>query len=353
MKKLLSIMVVTSILFVSLFQGLVAFAVVAPPTLSANLVAVPSDDPVNTHFWRIDNSSNVDIEFDYTIHGSGVRSERMTVQAAPAGGRTTVYFQTSTSNFASRTCIADFYYQGTKFSSKTKASNNTVNVSTAVYPEDAGTISQVGPVAYNSQITVLAEANEGYRFVRFEGDQPDENGKITVTKKVDVKAIFEPISTDKVAITVAIPRRMSVRLENGTILKNGDKFNMPKFGTVKFQMCTNNWDTDTYTDDGQGIAGTKVFEYTHFKGKDLFLRVNTNKYFMAVRFSFAKGNYNKQTGINQVLSTPLESLSVNLPLGSTITADAYIALGKVNTTNLFVETAADKTISYTDYIWQD
>ena len=122
--------------------------------------------------------------------------------------------------------------------------------------------------------------------------------------------IFPGEDVEMTEIAAVIPKRMSVRLQDGT--KNGDKFQMPVGGTIRFQMCTNNWDTDTYTDDGQGLAGTKVYTFTHVKGKDNTLRVDTNTYFMAYRFHFAKGDYNKQTGIDRVLSMPLESRSAPL-----------------------------------------
>lgn len=140
-----------------------------------------------------------------------------------------------------------------------------------------------------------------------------------------------------VQITVTVARRMSIRLEDGTILKNGDKFTMSKYGTVRFQMCTNNWDTDTYTDDGQGIAGQKVFEFTHQKNKERVLRVDNLRHFMPVRFHFVKGDYKKLTGVDNVLSTPLESLSINFPLGATVTVKAYVKNKLVETQNIFID----------------
>ena len=62
--------------------------------------------------------------------------------------------------------------------------------------------------------------------------------------------------------------------------------------------------------------------------------------------------YNKQTGINSVVNTPLESLSVNLPLGSTITCDAYKEYSRIDSADVFIETADDKTICYKDYYWE-
>lgn len=144
-----------------------------------------------------------------------------------------------------------------------------------------------------------------------------------------------------VTITVAVARRMSIRLEDGRILKNGDKFTMPKYGTVRFQVCTNNWDTNTYTDDGQGIAGQKVFEYTNQKNKELYLRVDNNRYFVPVKFHFVKGDYSKLTGVKNVLSTPLESLSVNFPIGATITVDAYVKNAVVESKDLFIDSSLE------------
>lgn len=71
---------------------------------------------------------------------------------------------------------------------------------------------------------------------------------------------------------------------------------------------------------------------------------------MAVRFHFA-ADYNKQTGIANVIETPLESWSVNLPLGAVVKADAYVGYTYQGSADIFVETAEDKTICYTDYNW--
>lgn len=141
----------------------------------------------------------------------------------------------------------------------------------------------------------------------------------------------------EVTITAVVARRMSIRLEDGRILKSGDKFNMPKYGTIRFQVCTNNWDTNTYTDDGQGLAGPVVYEFTHKKNKELYLRVDNDRYFMPVRFHFEKGDYSKLTGVDQVLSTPLESLSINFPLGATVNVKAYVKNQVVDSQNVFVD----------------
>lgn len=210
-------------------------------------------------------------------------------------------------------------------------------------------------------------------------EQVDEatGGKDTpvepTTKNDEEQTATQP-STDPapaaktVAVKVVTPRRMSVRLEDGKVLKTGDSFDLAIGQEIKFQMCSNNWDNDTFDDNGNGLCGTVVYTFkvansntersydadSHTfvvpKG-DPALRTDVNKCFMAYRFGNTNGNYNKQTGIKQVVNTPLESLSVNLPLGSTVTADGYKAMQYVKSANVFVETAEDKSLSYTDYKW--
>ena len=162
-------------------------------------------------------------------------------------------------------------------------------------------------------------------------------------------------------------KKMSVRFEDGTIYYGGESIELEIGKEYKFQMCSNNWDNDTYNDEGDGICGTVVYtvrvsdrydersydEQTKTfvlpKG-DPVLRTDVNRCFMAYRYHF-KTDYNKQTGIKQVVNTPLESLSVNLPLGSTVKSDAYIAYEHVGSADVFVENNEDLTISYTDYMW--
>lgn len=167
--------------------------------------------------------------------------------------------------------------------------------------------------------------------------------------------------------SIVCPKKMSVRFEDGTVYYGGESINLEIGKEYKFQMCSNDWDTDTYTDDGHGICGTVVYTvrvsdrydersydaatktFVLPKG-DPVLRTDVNKCFMAYRYHF-KTDYNKQTGIKQVVNTPLESLSVNLPLGSTIKSDAYIAYKLVGSADVFIENNEDLTISYTDYRW--
>lgn len=178
-----------------------------------------------------------------------------------------------------------------------------------------------------------------------------------------------PVAPETVSVSVLTPKKMSIRLEDGTVLSNGDSFTIAVGQEMRFQMCSNNWDNNTYDDNGNGIAGTVVYTvkvsdsyagrsydadsktFTLPKG-DLVLRTDVNKCFMAYKYHFTLGDYNKQTGIAGVVNTPIESLSVNLPLGSTITSDAYKAMNLLTSANIFIETAEDTTLSYTDYYWE-
>ena len=196
------------------------------------------------------------------------------------------------------------------------------------------------------------------------GSNPDIGNKPDGSEETDKEE-----SKEEVSVNVLVPRRMSIRLEDGTVLHNKSSFKMSVDTEIKFQMCSNNWDNDKYDDNGNGLAGTVVYKavvsskvkQNSYDAKsrtfiiaksDKVLRTDTNKCFMAYRFYFKKGDYNKQTGIKNVVNTPLESLSVNLPLGSTITCDAYVAMEKIDGADVFIETAEDKTICYKDYIWQ-
>lgn len=210
-----------------------------------------------------------------------------------------------------------------------------------------------------------------------QGFSRDENiwmaygdGKGTVLKVwITVNTTDAASTGEKINVGVVTPKKMSIRLQDGSILKTGDSFDIAAGQTIKFQMCSNNWDNDIYDDNGNGLAGTVVYSVSVSsrydersydpdsktfilpKG-DPVLRTDVNSCFMAYKYHFRKGDYNKQTGIANVVNAPLESLSVNLPLGSTITSDAYRAFNQVDTARVFIETGEDKTLSYTDYYWE-
>lgn len=179
----------------------------------------------------------------------------------------------------------------------------------------------------------------------------------------------QPDESNLITLGIVTPQKMSVRFEDGKIYKNGDSLQIEVGKTYLFQMCSNNWTNDTYDDDGNGLCGTVVYrvrvsdrydERSYDESTKTFvlpkgdpvLRTDVNKCFMAYRFHFKDGDYNKQTGVEQVVDPALESLSVNLPLGSTITVDAYRNLNWIDTANVFIERDEDVTISYTDYYWE-
>ena len=211
----------------------------------------------------------------------------------------------------------------------------------------------------------------------------DEDEDTTEPEKPDPKPDPEPVNpiepdqpTGKsIKVRIVTPKKMSVRFEDGTVYYGGESINLEIGRTYHFQMCSNNWDNDKYDDNGNGICGTVVYSvkvsnsYTERsydaatktfvlpKG-DPVLRTDVNKCFMAYRYHFEKGDYNKQTGIVNVVNTPLESLSVNLPLGSTITSDAYLGMTYTDSDDIFIENNNGQGIydnvyltSVNDYYW--
>lgn len=174
---------------------------------------------------------------------------------------------------------------------------------------------------------------------------------------------------ETIGLGIVTPKKMSVRFEDGTIYYGGETIDIEIGRTYRFQMCSNNWENDVYDDGGNGLCGTVVYsvrvsdrydersydEATHTfvlpKG-DPVLRTDVNSCFMAYRYHFTKGDYNKQTGIPNVVDPPLESLSVNLPLGSTVKSDAYRGFAYVDSDYVFIQRGEDLAESYTDYYWE-
>lgn len=214
-------------------------------------------------------------------------------------------------------------------------------------------------------------------------------------------------------LKIIAPLAMALRFEDGSVYYSGDSAEVEVGKEYKFQMCCVDWSTrDTngekkihkpyetfypnesawnhtnhgiYSDDGYGLCGTVVYSFTLVDGTgrnsfdpetkaftlykgNYTLRTDTNNCFMAYRFWFQGSQYNKQTGIDRVIydtgiehentledfryTKPLESLSVNLPLGSTITANAYKNYEYIKSAEVFVaidEEHPDRC--YTDYYW--
>ncbi len=223
------------------------------------------------------------------------------------------------------------------------------------------------------------------------GSDNDDDSEATVTKS---------------SLGIVTPLAMAVRFEDGSVYYSGDTVEIEIGKEYRFQMCCVDWSTrDTnnekkvhkpyevfsspqhgiYSDEGLGLRGTVVYTvkvsnkydersydadtktFVLPKG-DAVLRTDVNKCFMAYRFTFKSGDYNKQTGIENVVydtgkdhentledfryNKPLEFLSVNLPLGSTIKAIAYNNYEKIGEADVFVKIDEENPEeSYTTYVW--
>lgn len=219
--------------------------------------------------------------------------------------------------------------------------------------------------------------------------------------------------SNKGNLKIIAPLAMALRFENGGVYYSGDETEVDLDTEYCFQMCCVDWSTrDTngekkihkayetfypnetawnhsnhgvYEDGTRGLRGSVVYRFevstTEKRPKydeankkfiipkgNAVLRTDVNKCFMAYRFKFSQGDYNKQTGIDKVVydtgkehvntledfryNKPLESLSVNLPLGSTVNAVAFNNYEKIGDADVFVEIDSENPDrSYTDYYW--
>lgn len=173
----------------------------------------------------------------------------------------------------------------------------------------------------------------------------------------------EPVvEGEKVSIRIDAPQKMAVAFEDGTVCYGGEMKEFEVDKEYRFQMCSVNWDNGIFDGADNGIRGTVVYRmiavhqekflelaarakeeperytvkgidvidnvektiYVNCDAEDTHLETDVNNFFMAYRFD---GNIdfetNLKTGIEKVVNTPVESLSVNLPLGSTIACKAY------------------------------
>ncbi|MED9968447.1 MAG: collagen-binding domain-containing protein [Ruminococcus sp.] len=206
----------------------------------------------------------------------------------------------------------------------------------------------------------------------------------------------DPAEGEKVNIRIDAPLKMAVAFGDGTVYYGGEMKEVIVGKEYIFQMCSVNWDNGLFDDNGNGIRGTVVYRmiavhqkdfneladkakedperYTvkgidiidnvekkiivNCDAKDTHLETDVNNFFMAYRFHFENGDYNKKTGIDKVINKPLESLSVNLPLGSTIACKAYKGEELVDSADVFIENNSGKGIYYdvhltsvNDYTW--
>ncbi len=204
------------------------------------------------------------------------------------------------------------------------------------------------------------------------------------------------VTGEAATIRIDAPRKMAVKFEDGSVYYGGEMKEIEVGKEYLFQMCTVNWENGIYDENGNGICGTVVYrmkavhnkEFLELKAaaaadpdrytvkgidiidneakmiivncdaSDSHLETDVNNFFMAYRFHFAKGDYNKQTGIDNVLSTPVESLSVNLPLGTTVTCKAYINYQFAESADILVSNNSGEGVyeselltSVNDYTW--
>ena len=201
---------------------------------------------------------------------------------------------------------------------------------------------------------------------------------------------------EKVSIRVDVPLKMAVAFEDGSVCYGGE---MKEFIVGKeylFQMCSVNWENGVFDGEDNGIRGTVVYRmiavhqdefnelariakedpdrYTvkgidiidnvekkiivNCDAEDTHLETDVNNFFMAYRFHFTSEDYGKTTGIDKVVNNSLESLSVNLPLGSTITCNAFVDGEKVDSADVFVANNSGEGVyddelltSVNDYTW--
>lgn len=233
-----------------------------------------------------------------------------------------------------------------------------------------------------------------------EFSEPETNPTEPATVETEITTIT------KTSLGIVTPLAMAVRFEDGSVYYSGDIVEIEIGKEYKFQMCSVDWSTrDTnnekkihkeyevftspqhgiYSDEGVGLRGTVVYTvkvsnkydersynadtktFVLPKG-DAVLRTDTNKCFMAYRFWFKGDQYNKQTGIDKVIydtgkehtntledfryNKPLESLSVNLPLGATVEAKAYKNYEYVGKADVFISVDEENLDRcYKDYYW--
>lgn len=201
---------------------------------------------------------------------------------------------------------------------------------------------------------------------------------------------------ETVSIRIDAPKKMAVAFVDGTVYYGGEMKDVVVGEEYFFQMCAVNWENGIYDENGNGIRGTvvykmKVVHQNEFKelarqaranperytvkgidiidneaktiivncdAKDTHLETDVNNFFIAYRFHFTGSDYHKRTGIDHVINTPVESLSVNLPAGSTITCNAYIGDEKVDSDDVFITRNSGDGIyedehltSVNDYTW--
>ena len=238
-------------------------------------------------------------------------------------------------------------------------------------------------------------------------------GSVSLWSRIKPQSNNEGETIKNTSLGIVTPLAMAVRFEDGGVYYSGDSVEVEVDKEYKFQMCSVDWSTRTensenkihkayetfypeathsqhvnhgiYSDEGLGLCGTVVYTVCVSSDadrmsfdestktfiiplKDCVLRTDVNKCFMAYIFTFENGDYNKQTGIDNVVydtgvehentledfryNKPLEYLSVNLPLGSTVTAKAYENYVYFAQADVFISIDEENPdLSYKTYVW--
>ncbi|MBQ6335592.1 MAG: hypothetical protein IJI50_00010 [Ruminococcus sp.] len=226
---------------------------------------------------------------------------------------------------------------------------------TKSYAVMKGLVSGLTPNANGDQADVSVDEKDGRLIMAITGDF-SHFGFIAKENQTE-----EPVEAEKATLRIDAPLKMAVAFEDGTVYYGGEMKEVIVGKEYAFQMCSVNWENGVYDENGNGITGTVVYRmiavhqdefnaiadkvkseperftvkgidvidnkdkmiFVNIDAEDTHLETDVNNFFMAYRFHFDGEDYNKKTGIAQVVNTPVESLSVNLPLGSTITCKAY------------------------------
>lgn len=210
--------------------------------------------------------------------------------------------------------------------------------------------------------------------------------------------IPEAAEGDTAKVRIDVPQKMAVAFADGTVYYGGEMKDVVFGQEYTFQMCSVNWENGRYDQSGNGLCGTVVYRMTvvhqdkflrlakeakqnpnryTVKGIDIIdneaktiivngdaeeshLETDVNNFFVAYRFHFANEaeEFDNKTGIDNVVDPPLESLSVNLPVGATITCNAFRGSEKVATDDVFITVNSGEGVyddvlltSVNDYTW--
>lgn len=207
---------------------------------------------------------------------------------------------------------------------------------------------------------------------------------------------FPAIEGETAEIRIDTPQKMAVAFEDGTVCYGGEMKEFVIGQEYSFQMCSVNWDNGIFDGNENGLRGSVVYRlvvlhrddflaiartakedtdrytvkgmdvidnvdkkiYVNCNAEDAHLETDVNNFFMAYRFHYNGEAYDKKTGIDKVVNTPVESLSVNLPLGSTISCKLYDGEEQIDAANVFVAHNSgegyyddEHLTSVNDYIW--